>query len=306
MKGINTSCETTGIRHNSKDDVKVTNAQSDKIIKAEGIHGAKESDTIFAGNLNLNQDPVGERQAKAQKDALKEMMDTFSKEHRVDVELQKRHDHIAELEGDIRENLTEIRDLQGRGSALKETYGIEDDSEEEAELNLLKKEAETPLSLTFEEKKQVAAIKERGLTDYQAQSLGFYKRELSLEKENEASRQAQYEDNAYIKGVHKARLKQHTMVDSQKVAQDILEEAASEIKGMRVNEAVGHIEEQLKENEEKTEQNKDHNKDKTADKQSEALKDMHSVILKGEADKRVAEHKMTRDDTKGLACDKQL
>lgn len=302
MKGINTNCETNGIRHNAKDDVKVTNAQSDKITKTEEVKGTKESDTIFAGNLNLNQTSVGERQAKAQKDALKEIMDTFSREHKVDVEMQKKREHIAELEGDIKENLTEIRDLRGRGAALKETYCIEDDSEEEAELNLLKKEAETPFSLTFEEKKQVAAIKERGLTDYQAQSLGFYKRELSLEKENEASRQAQYEDNAYIKGVHKARLKQHAMVDSKKVAQGILDEAASEIQGMLVKEAVDHIDEKLEENEEKTEQNKDNHKDK----QSESMKDMQSAILKGEADKRVAEHKMTRDDTKGLACDKQI
>lgn len=306
MKGINTSCETNGIRHNIKEDVKVTNVQSDKMTKQEDVNGTKENGTIFGGNLNLNQDPVGERAAKAQKDALKEIMDTFSGEHKVDVEMQRKRDHIAELETDIKENLTEISDLQGRSAALKEAYGIEDDSEEEAELNLLKRDAENPFLLTVEEQEQAAAIKKRGLTDYQEQALGYYKQELFFEGQNKEARRQQKEDNAYLKGVHKARLKRHDMIDAQKAAQDILEEASAEIKGMLVDEAVDHIDEKLEESEEKAEQNKDNNKDKPADKQSESMKDMQSAILKGEADKRVAEHKMTRDDTKGLACDKQI
>lgn len=273
MKGINTSYETNKIRHNAKDDVKVTNVQSDKITKTEKEKNIKENGTVFAGNLNLKQDPVGERAAKAQKDALKEIMDTFSDENAVDQELQKRRENIAGREEDIKENLTEMADLRSRAKALEEKYAAGEINAEEA-----------------------------------GAAAGFYEQVDALQAENKEARKVQAEDNAYIEGVYKERLKRHDMVDSQKTAQDIRKEASEEIKGMLVQDAVDHIDETFKENEDKTDKSKENKNDikDPAEKQKETMKDMQSAVLKGEAEKRVAELKMTREDTRGIAYDTHI
>lgn len=294
MNGINTNYERNGIYQNIKDDTQVE-AATDESKKSE-----KQGNTIYAGSLNLLDDPIGEKQAKAQRDALKEIMDTFSGEHSIDLQMREKRAHIKELDEDIAENQKDIRELQGYGAALKEQYGVTDDSEEEAELELLKKQARFAMGdvsqqLNEEELKKLQDIYANGLSEYQEQALGFYNRELSLESENEAMQKEQKEDTAFIKGVHKERLKRHDMIDSQKVAQDILEQASKEIVGMLVQEAVDHIDETLEENEKKEE-----DKDKTKEE------DVQSDILKGEADKRVAEQKITREDIKGLAYDEQV
>lgn len=294
MNGINTNYERNGIYQNIKDDTQVE-AATDESKKSE-----KQGNTIYAGSLNLLDDPIGEKQAKAQRDALKEIMDTFSGEHSIDLQMREKRAHIKELDEDIAENQKDIRELQGYGAALKEQYGVTDDSEEEAELELLKKQARFSMGdvsqqLNEEELKKLQDIYANGLSEYQEQALGFYNRELSLESENEAMQKEQKEDTAFIKGVHKERIKRHDMIDSQKVAQDILEQASKEIVGMLVQEAVDHIDETLEENEKKEE-----DKDKTKEE------DVQSDILKGEADKRVAEQKITREDIKGLAYDEQV
>lgn len=294
MNGINTNYERNGIYQNIKDDTQVE-AATDESKKSE-----KQGNTIYAGSLNLLDDPIGEKQAKAQRDALKEIMDTFSGEHSIDLQMREKRAHIKELDEDIAENQKDIRELQGYGAALKEQYGVTDDSEEEAELELLKKQARFAMGdvsqqLNEEELKKLQDIYANGLSEYQEQALGFYNRELSLESENEAMQKEQKEDTAFIKGVHKERIKRHDMIDSQKVAQDILEQASKEIVGMLVQEAVDHIDETLEENEKKEE-----DKDKTKEE------DVQSDILKGEADKRVAEQKITREDIKGLAYDEQV
>ncbi|MDE7062977.1 MAG: hypothetical protein K2O73_07005, partial [Lachnospiraceae bacterium] len=290
------------------------------IQNAEGKQDKKDtdSDIIFAGNLKLGDDPVGETRAKAERDALKVIMDTFSGEHKVDEEVKQKAEHIKKLDGDIKEQQADIRELRNMQDELKAEYKVADDSEEAQDLELLKREARTqdprlkePM-LTMDEKERLSAIHEKGLTEYQERVMGLYRNEVYDRGEVEDMRDEQRQDDAYRRGVREMRWKRHDMIDSQKVAEEILAAASSEIKGLLVNEAVDHMDEKLEEEVEKAEEKKDKETEKqpgTDDKtnqQSKNLKDGQSTILRGEANKRVAEHKMAKADILGLAYDKEV
>ncbi|MDE7435281.1 MAG: hypothetical protein K2N01_05615 [Lachnospiraceae bacterium] len=313
MNGINTS-------YGKMDGYAGITEDTKGIQNAEGKQDKKDtdSDIIFAGNLKLGDDPVGETRAKAERDALKVIMDTFSGEHKVDEEVKQKAEHIKKLDGDIKEQQADIRELRNMQDELKAEYKVADDSEEAQDLELLKREARTqdprlkePM-LTMDEKERLSAIHEKGLTEYQERVMGLYRNEVYDRGEVEDMRDEQRQDDAYRRGVREMRWKRHDMIDSQKVAEEILAAASSEIKGLLVNEAVDHMDEKLEEEVEKAEEKKDKETEKqpgTDDKtnqQSKNLKDVQSTILRGEANKRVAEHKMAKADILGLAYDKEV
>lgn len=316
MNGINTSYGKTDGYAGITEDTK-------GIQNAEGKQDKKDTDSeiIFAGNLKLGDDPVGETRAKAERDALKVIMDTFSGEHKVDEEVKQKAEHIKKLDGDIKEQQSDIRELRNMQDELKAEYRVADDSEEAQDLELLKREARTRDSrlkepaLTMDEQERLSAIHEKGLTEYQERVMGLYRNEVFDQGEIEDMRDEQKQDDAYRRDVRESRWKRHDMIDSQKEAEEILAAASSEIKGLLVNEAMDHIDEKLEEEVEKAEEKKDKETEKQpgtddktnqAEKQSKKLKDMQSTILRGEANKRVAEHKMAKADVLGLAYDKEV
>ena len=156
MNGINTSFGTQSLYQNDgtqgsakSDDKKQDNKNDSNVIKGAG--------------LNLNQtDLIGQKMANAQKEALKKIMDTFSGEHAVDEDYQ-----------------SEIRDLQNKEAELKGRYQVADGSQEEADLDLLKKAstAEGRSMLSKEELEHVSELKKGGMTDYQKESMDYYKME---------------------------------------------------------------------------------------------------------------------------------
>lgn len=309
MNGINTSYgKTEGLTGVREDTKGISNVEKKE-------EKPQDSEVIFAGNLKLGDDPVGTTQAKAQRDALKEIMDTFAGEHKVDEEVKDRARHIETLDDEIREFQADTRDLHSRQEALKEEYSVEDDSEEAQELELLKKEMRSNNPrygerLSEKEQEQLAAIHERGLTDYQEGSMSFYKKELYNEGEIQKRRDEQKADTAYMKDVREYRWKHHDMVDSQKVAQKILDEASDEVKNIIANETMDYLDEKLKEEIEKAQEKE---KDKVQDKPesgaaagTDKMKDMQNAVLRSEADQRVAEHRMTREDVLGLAYDEEV
>lgn len=315
MNGINTSYgKTDGYAGITEDTKGIQNAEG-KQDKQE-----KDSEIIFAGNLKLGNDPVGETRAKAERDALKEIMDTFSGEHKVDEEVKRKAEHIKKLDGDIKDWQGDIRELRNMQDELKEEYKVADDSEEAQDLELLKREARTqdprlkePM-LTMDEMERLAAIREKGLTEYQQRVMGLYRNEVYDQGEIMKLRDEQKQDDAYRRDVRETRWKRHDMVDSQKVAEEILAAASKDIQGLLIDEAVDHIDEKLEEEVEKAEEKKDKETEKQpgtddktnqAEQQSKKLKDMHNTILRGEANKRVAEHKMAKADILGLAYDKE-
>lgn len=301
MNGINTSFGTQNLYQNDgtqgsakSDDKKQDNKNDSNVIKGAG--------------LNLNQtDLIGQKMANAQKEALKKIMDTFSGEHAVDEEMDERRAHIKEIDSEIKDYQSEIRDLQDKEAELKERYQVADGSQEEADLDLLKKAsiAEGRSMLSKEELEHVSELQKGGMTDYQKESMDYYKMESEYRGKIKELGKERAEDNGYLRAVHTERLKHHDMIDSQKEAAEILDNASDEATLGLIGEAVDHIDETIKDDEKDTDKKDiDKKEDKKADTKLD--KETQSNILKNEAEKKVAEHKLAEDDIKGLVYDEQL
>lgn len=331
--------------------VKGSNAQKTnekKDAKKDQKGNDVSGESVYGGSLNLEQDAIADKKAKAGKQALKRIMDQFTGENKVDSELAKRADHIQEMESDIAENQGQVRDIENAKSDLMQEYKVDPESQEQQDVELLEKRQDIEKGryhgkLTEEESTRLEAIDAAGgPTEYQSRVLELDDRQSAFQDRIDNAEKNRAEDNGVIKGIHKARLEVHDMVDASKDAQQILENASKEIAGMLINQAVDEQDKQMddikdaakkkKEEKEKQDETKTQNSQNTNNtnntqntqnstgtdstnhatsdtantKQATVNKDVQQEILQAKADQLVAEKKMTQEDVKGLACDEKV
>lgn len=223
------------------------------LIKQKGKNGG----SIFAGNLNMQEDPI-KKKKEAQQKAMKVISDTFAGEQKIDNDLKDRANHIEELRQGIKNTRGEINDIEQDRANLKEQYQIKDESQEEKDLELLEKrrQSESPKNgvfLTKEDTKRLKEIDEAGVTDYQKRSLELNGFKEPLLEQVEKSKNEILVENAVIEGINQARLKSSPMLEADQQAESIMDAASDEIVGMLIKEAKDHIDEEQKKNEEEAE-----------------------------------------------------
>ena len=219
--------------------------------KASGAAGR----SVDASGLKAVFDPVAQKKAQAQKQALKLVGDVFAGDRKVDQDLEGRRERIRQLQQESGEYRRSIQDIESNREEFRKNSGVAADSEEERELQLLAKDKEasfegSSVRLSAEEREEVARIKERGLTQYQEESLAMKEDERYFAEAIYKSEQEIQTENSIISGTKIERLKSHTMVDAQKEAEQIMQKASEEIVDLLVGEAKDHIEEELEEKKE--------------------------------------------------------
>lgn len=229
--------------------------------RSESASGRKPNQenggTVFAGGLNMNQDNIALKRQQAQKQALKVVTETWSGDQAIDDDIKSRKERIDALTKESVESKKVIAEMGERKTALKEYYGITDDSQEQKDLELLQKRKEMSLkggfSLTEEEQKRLEEIDQQGTTEYQKRVLELDDQISVHEDILEEYNKQIMEENAIIAGVKLERLKSDPMVGAAKEAEAIEEAASKEIIGMLVEDAKEHIDEEQKKEEEKAE-----------------------------------------------------
>lgn len=230
-------------------------------VTGQGASNAGETNakkSVFAGNLNLTADPVAKRRQEAQEQAWKIVGNAWKNDRAVDEAIQARRDHHAQMEQLKKESVEALAGVHEDEQVLQELYGVADDSEEQQDLELLKKEQDLKnkvarTGLTPEEWARLEEIHKKPLTEYQQRALelneqaGNYK--LQIE---DADRQMQ-DDTSDIYSIKQERLKSNPMLEAQKAADAIKDAANENIKGMLVQDAVDHMDEKLEEAAEKAE-----------------------------------------------------
>lgn len=284
---------------------------------------------IFAGNLNKQFDPIAEKKQEARKQAMKIVGDAWAGERKIDDDLANRSAKIEKYRETLRKAGDELKEIENRRAQLRDSYRVEEDSEEEENLKLLEKELaakkiDSGIHLTKEEEKQLAEIKEAGLTEYQKRSLELKENGAPYEQEiAEARKQIQIE-NAVIRGTKLERLKSQTMIKAQESAKDVLEAASEQIVGMLIDEAKDHVDEKMAEEkkaaeekaekkeaeEERIQKQKDKKKEKEelmedVAKTTEFVVEADQVLdeVQKEIKKIVDEMKLLEEDIKGAAVD---
>lgn len=205
----------------------------------------KQRESIFAGDLKLNgtQDEIAKRREQAQKEALKVVSDAFEGDLSIDKDVEDGYKRIKKLQSGMHEAEVRLQEIDEQQKFLIEEQGYALDHPELADL---------------EEEKKV-------LQEEYNTSLAEMKGEI-----------------AAIKGVKLERLKHSPMLDAQKEAENIMEQAGEEIVGMLLEEGKNHLDEEQKLRKEKAEK-------------LEEEKEEQEAFIEAQKDKKEAAEELTED-----------
>lgn len=255
--------------------------------------GLSSGGSINANDLNIKFDPIAAKREEAKKKAMDIIGKAFANESKIDDDLNKRRRHIRELSDENALATKEIKEYEDMRLDLRDRYGIDPDSQEEKDLRLLEKEIDSlrpdsKINLTEDDYKELKRIKEAGLSEYQERSLEIRSYEGPAKETIYQNKLEIQTENAIITAVELERLKSHALLDAQKQAEDILDDASKEIMGMLADEAKEHIDDEL---EEKIEDSKE---------KAEEKKELEERIEKVRDDKKERE-KISEDILESVA-----
>lgn len=269
---------------NTGEQVINTSLQTQEKAGERGRHSAsvKRKNTIFAGDLPINKDSITLRRQQAQKKAMQFVKDAWAGDRKLD---QSRDEILAkklQQQEEARVNQEQAQKNTDRIENLRQQYGVEEDSQEQKDLELLMKAANNE-SLTEDEEARLnemgpqreyvslLAIKMRSsasftegdearlnelgqsLTEYQRNCLEINsERSIYEDRAESAQRYADYLQSS-LTDMKIERLKYHKMTDAQKKAEKEMAQAGKEIQGMMVDAAKDHIDETYEEQREAVE-----------------------------------------------------
>lgn len=289
---MDTDCHGTGGHKmqikigNSENQVINTNLQAqEKAAKGARKEAMKRKNTIFAGDLPMNQDPIALRRQQAQKKAMKFVKDAWAGDRKLDQSQEEIRAKLRELMDEADANQELAQGNTERIENLRRQYGVDADSQEQKDLELLMKAAHPDSFDSFTEdeearldemkpqreylallsKKMIskdpftesdeARLNELGksLTDYQRKCLEINE-ERSVYQRRDASTQNYIQElQTSLTDMKIERLKFHKMADAQEKADQVMEQASEEIVGLLVSDAKDHVDETYEEQREAAE-----------------------------------------------------
>ena len=260
---------------------------------------------------------------------MKVVGEAFDADKLIDNDLQERKNKIAALEEEnakLQDQINEINDSQ---NALMEKYGITEDSQEQKDLELLRKKDKWMMgkgdALSEEELERVAKLESEELTEYQKRQREWDAEKKHFQNDIDKNKEEIIVENAIIRGTKLERLKKDPMVKAQKEAEEILDASGKEIINMIMEETKDTLEEKSEEEQEKAEKLEEKQKEKEAfiEKQKENKEETEEVLenmpmedmihmgqlkdeIKQEVQKIVSEMKLVEEDIKGAMVDKSI
>lgn len=320
-------------------------SKMDRSGKMQETKGQIKNGSLFAGNLNMAEDPIAKKKQEAREKAAKIVSEAFAGEQEIDNDIAKRYQKISKNQDIKKEAVDSIKDIEATKDELKQSYGLTDESQEQKDLKLLEKrrdywesDGDKP---TKEEWKRLEEIDKQGLTEYQQRSLDYDKQKSPYEKQIREASAVILEESAAIRSIKQSRLKSTAILDATTQADGVLESASKEVIGMLKDEAQKITEEKQKEEEEKLEKRKEEKEEfeerleeirekndqyepetgngtdsstaanqsrPSGDAQTEQMVSLSTVKdeIQKELEKLMEEMQLTEEDLKGLEVDSSL
>lgn len=209
----------------------------------------QRKNTIFAGDLPLHKDSITLRRQQAQKKAMKFVQDAWSTDRKTDQSIGEYEALAQEQRKEILLNRDKILECRDRKENLRESYGVEKDSQEQKDLELLERlyypgNGEfADADLTEEEHKRLKELASEPLTEYQQKCLEIDGEEQIFKLRSDKAGSALEAYNGAVRSIKQERLKFHKMTDAQNNAKKVMDEAGKDIQGMIWEEAKDHVDE---------------------------------------------------------------
>lgn len=226
--------------------------------------------TIYAGNFLVEfplRDRISQRRAQAQERALKIVSDAWDGDRQIDDEIKRSRDRIKDLKEEYKE-LADMKSAMGaEQEKSEETKQLPAEDPEEAAFMEKAYRAKlfpwAEVDFTEEEAQRFAEMDEEQITDYMKNKM----ERLTAGWQSSGTMSAgsvvdaimydlktQIEiENAVVRGIRGEQRKQHSMVDAQKQAEDVMAASRDEIMGLVMEEAKEHIDEEQEKREEESE-----------------------------------------------------
>jgi hypothetical protein len=231
------------------------------------IGGVKLPKSISAAGMNIQNDPIEERKKQGQKMAWKVVSDAWKSDQSVEQSIEGRREHYSQMSA-LRDAATEeLKTISESEKSLQQEYNVSDDSKEQQDLELLKKEQDvkngvSSAGLTKDEMDKLAQIHSEPLTEYQERALDLNDRaavqKINIRDANAAMR----DDVSDVAAIKQERLKSHGMVDAQNSAEEIMAAVNDDIISMSMQDAMENIDEQMEVVQEKAKENADEKEEK--------------------------------------------
>lgn len=258
--------------------------QAHGIAGQTSVYGEKTQQdgkkSIFAGNLNLEQDPIAQRKKEAREQAMKVVKNAWDSDKSVDQIISDRKKHYATLTEQREQAQSSLSDMDEQEKNLQESYGVAGDSAEQQDLELLKKyqDYKNKVShepLTPDELKKLEAINNKPLTEYQTRALEINDRAGAVKLQIKDMDRQMKDDLGDVKSILLEKLKSNPLVDASKTAEQILDAAGKDAVGMAVSQATEHIDEVQEESEKDAQKAADKKEEK--EEQLEELKENRAL-----------------------------
>jgi hypothetical protein len=264
--------------------------------------------SIYAGNLNLVRDPVEVRKANGQKQAIRAILETFSKELNIDSNIDEMRTKQEELRSDMSVYHDKLASVQKMKEELRKGYEVSEYSEEEKDVNLIIKGVNNPEALTDEEKQRLESI--GSLTDYQKEMLECNKIETYWNNNLNNANNSINNISVAVSSIQLDRQKHNPVLDAKEAAQDIIDITSKEVIGMLLEESKETVDEKFNnsDNEKADEADPKNDKDQTENVAAETEELLSNYKAKQEEmlkklQKQAQISNMLMDDLKGIFLD---
>ena len=238
--------------------------------------------TIFAGDLPLHKDPITLRRQQAQKKAMKFVQNAWNADRKTDQSIAEYESLAQEQKQEIKLNRDKILECRDRKENLREDYGVEKDSQEQKDLELLERRHYpnngefADVDFTEEERKRLKELEDEPLTEYQQRCLEIDGEEQIFQIREGKAESALEAYNGAVRSIKQERLKHHEMTDAQINAKEVMEQAGKDIQGMIVEEARDQVDETY---EEQREEAKEKAEEKEAQEEKIELRKEQKELL---------------------------
>ena len=256
-------------------------------------HIIKSGKSVFAGDLEVgskNTDSIiAQKRGFAQKQAMKLIGNAWDNDTRTaqgisDMEKMK-SDKLSELQ----ELNSKMKDIENSKPGIQEEYGIDPNSQEQKDLELLEK-YHNYKSGTFgndfskEEIDRLGELQNLPRTEYQNKILALNAVTNELNSNAYRKEQEIFGINQSITDAKIDQLKSQDMQKATEAADEIMDATNKEILGVLLQDGVDNIDEDMQENQEKAEESKDKQEEQQEkiDK-AKQNRDEQEEILNGEA-----------------------
>ena len=224
-----------------------------KDVKAE--KSGNGSLSISVSGLNFANDmrgQVAQKREFARKQAKKLIEDAWKRDteaaNQIDIMRKQKEEKTKELGEFVKER----NDILDQKEKLRDEYGIDKDSQEQKDLELLEKYQDNKFGIAFdrfseEEKERLKELSGKELTEYQKYSLELNARKNALDVQIQNTEFMLEATTAAITSANIEQLKSQDMLKAKDASELLIDSAEKEIMGMLIKEGMDNVEEDVEE-----------------------------------------------------------